>query len=101
MTRQRRTPRLLILRARGLGDLLTAVPALRALATAFPGHRRLLAAPPALTPLAVLSGAVHDVVPTTPMRPLDLRLAGCDLGVNLHDGGPGATACWWSCARSA
>lgn len=88
MSRQRRTPRLVILRARGLGDLLTAVPALRALATAFPGHRRLLAAPPALTPLAVLSGAVHDVVPTAPMRPLDRRLAGCDLAVNLHDGGP-------------
>ena len=88
MARQRRTPRLLILRARGLGDLLTAVPALRALAAAFPGHRRLLAAPPALTPLAVLSGAVHDVVPTASMRPLDRRLAGCDVAVNLHDRGP-------------
>lgn len=88
MKRRRRTPRLLILRARGLGDLLTSLPALRALATAFPGHLRLLAAPPALTPLAVLSGAVHDVVPTAPMRPLDRRLVGCELAVNLHDRGP-------------
>ncbi len=39
-------PPLLILRALGLGDLLTAVPALRALQAAFPDRRRLLAAPP-------------------------------------------------------
>ncbi len=49
-------PPLLILRALGLGDLLTAVPALRALQAAFPDRRRLLATPPRLAPLAALIG---------------------------------------------
>jgi ADP-heptose:LPS heptosyltransferase len=47
-------PRLIALRALGLGDLLTTVPALRALARAFPHHRRLLAAPEWLAPLLPL-----------------------------------------------
>jgi ADP-heptose:LPS heptosyltransferase len=55
-------PALVVLRALGLGDLLTAVPALRALAAAFPEHRRVLATPAALAPLAALTGAVDEVV---------------------------------------
>ena len=51
-------PVVVVLRALGLGDLLTAVPALRALADAFPRHPRLLAAPAVLAPLARASGAV-------------------------------------------
>lgn len=50
-------PPLLILRALGLGDLLTAVPALRALAAAFPERRRVLAAPAGLAPLVELIAA--------------------------------------------
>jgi ADP-heptose:LPS heptosyltransferase len=50
---------LTILRALGLGDLLTAVPALRALARAFPVHHRVLAAPPALAPLLPLIDGEH------------------------------------------
>lgn len=49
-------PRLTVLRALGLGDLLTAVPALRALARAYPEHRRLLLAPRWLQPLLPLLG---------------------------------------------
>jgi hypothetical protein len=45
---------LVVLRALGLGDLLAGVPALRALARAFPEHRRRLAAPAALAPLLPL-----------------------------------------------
>ena len=80
--------RLLILRALGLGDLLTGVPALRALADAFPDHHRVLAAPGALTQLAALTGAVDEVVDTAPLAPLDGALRGADVAVNLHGRGP-------------
>ena len=79
-------PRLLILRALGLGDLLTGLPALRGLAQAFPLHRRVLAAPAWLEPVAILSGAVEEVLPTEPLGPV-----GCaepDVAVNLHGRGP-------------
>ena len=81
-------PLLVVLRPLGLGDLLTGVPALRALAAAFPGHRRVLAAPVALAPLACATGAVHEVVDTQPLHPLPATLEGADVAVDLHGKGP-------------
>jgi ADP-heptose:LPS heptosyltransferase len=82
------TPTVVSLRALGLGDLLAAVPALRAVRRAFGAHRHLLAAPAALAPLAELSGAVDGVVDARPLRPLPAVLHGADVLVNLHGRGP-------------
>jgi ADP-heptose:LPS heptosyltransferase len=81
------TPLLLLYRALGLGDLLTAVPALRALADACPEHRRVLAAPGWLAPLALHTGVVHEVVATEPLAPVATPRPP-DLACNLHGRGP-------------
>lgn len=83
-----------VLRALGLGDLLAAVPALRAIARAFPAERRLLAAPawlaPLLPPIRVDGEpCLHDLV--------DVAGLGADPGrlprrpsvaIDLHGAGP-------------
>lgn len=77
----------LMLRALGLGDFLTAVPAYRAIVRAFPRARRRLAAPAVFAHLADLVGGI-EVVATEPLAPLDPALHGADLAVNLHGSGP-------------
>ena len=84
--------RVVALRALGLGDLLTAVPALRAVRRAHPDAHLALAAPAGLRELALHTGAVDEVVDTAPLTPLAPELAGADLAVNLHGRGPQSTA---------
>ncbi len=86
-------PRVVILRALGLGDLLTAVPALRAIAADFPGHERLLVAPRWLEPLvALLGGAVDAVLHAEGRDEPPAQLPGparhADVAINLHGRGP-------------
>jgi ADP-heptose:LPS heptosyltransferase len=83
-------PTVVILRALGLGDFLTGVPALRAIARAFPDHRRVLASPVALAPLVAHVGVVDALAPTRGLEPLPAALAGPDLAVDLHGRGPGS-----------
>ncbi len=84
-----RRPRLVIVRPLGLGDFLTAVPAYRALARAFPEHHRILAASIAFAPLAQFCGeSIDEVVDTAPLAPLDPALHSADVVVNLHGRGP-------------
>lgn len=86
------TPRILVLRALGLGDLLTAVPALRGLRRHFPGHRLVLATPGRLAQAARATGLVDDLLPASaPGRGVPARLDWSgpppDIGVDLQGNG--------------
>ncbi|MBF6345311.1 glycosyltransferase family 9 protein [Nocardia cyriacigeorgica] len=82
----------LVLRALGLGDLLTAVPALRALRRAYPGDRLVLAAPEWLRPIVDLTGAVDDLHPVPGLGALRWPGPPPATAVNLHGRGPASIA---------
>ncbi|QBI54518.1 glycosyltransferase family 9 protein [Streptomonospora litoralis] len=84
-----RPQRLLVLRALGLGDFLTAVPALRALERAHPGWSLHLAAPSAHGDLLTSAGLDWRLLPTTgPATPPWPYPDPPDTAVNLHGSGP-------------
>lgn len=80
-------PRALVLRALGLGDLLTAVPALRGIRRALPHHEIVVAAPQALRPLVSRIGGIDALRDTPDLQAVTTFGAHVDLAINLHGRG--------------
>lgn len=81
-------PVLLVLRALKLGDFLVAVPALRALRRAYPGHRLMYAAQGWLADAVGLVEG-FELLPTHGLDvPIALEPGTVDVAVNLHGKGP-------------
>lgn len=83
---------IVVLRALGLGDLLTGIPALRGLRAAYPLANIVLAAPEPLRELALHSGAIDEFAPTPALGHLAPIRPAPDMAVNLHGSGPESIA---------
>jgi ADP-heptose:LPS heptosyltransferase len=81
-------PVVLALRALGLGDFLTGLPALGLIKAALPGHDVVLAAPAAFAPLVPLIPAVDRLLPAAELAPISPVPAGLDVAIDLHGNGP-------------
>jgi ADP-heptose:LPS heptosyltransferase len=81
-------PVALALRALGLGDFLTGLPALELLKRALPEHDVVLAAPAVFAPLIPLVPAVDRLEPTGELMRVARRYLGVDVAVDLHGKGP-------------
>ncbi|HEX5813101.1 MAG TPA: glycosyltransferase family 9 protein, partial [Pseudonocardia sp.] len=81
-------PSVLVLRALQIGDLLVAVPALRAVRRAHPEYRLVLATSAALAPIVERIGGVDLLLPTPDPTAVPWPGAAPGVAVNLHGTGP-------------
>ena len=81
-------PVVLALRALGLGDFLTGLPALGLIKAALPGHEVVLAAPAVFAPLVPLIPAVDRLLPAAELAPISPAPARLDVAIDLHGNGP-------------
>ena len=92
VTKPPERPVVVVLRALGLGDLLTAVPALRAVRRGLPGHELVLLTPHRFAGLVRHAALADRVVPIDATTTLPASLppspGPCDVAVNLHGRGP-------------
>jgi len=77
-------PTAVILRAIGLGDMLTGLPALALLRRALPEHRIVGAVPGVYADLLLGAGLLDQALPTAGLGPLDGAPQQPDLAVDLH-----------------
>ncbi|CAA9358524.1 MAG: ADP-heptose--lipooligosaccharide heptosyltransferase II [uncultured Nocardioidaceae bacterium] len=83
-----RSQTVFVLRALGLGDFLTGLPALRALARALPDHAMMIGMPRGLEPLLALTGLPATVWPVTDLSAAPRMGRAPSIAVNLHGSGP-------------
>jgi ADP-heptose:LPS heptosyltransferase len=81
-------PIALVLRALGLGDFLTGLPAIALLRRHLPEHEIVLAAPAVFAPLIDLIPSVDRLFPRRELQPLDDFGEPVDVGIDLHGNGP-------------
>jgi ADP-heptose:LPS heptosyltransferase len=81
-------PVVLALRALGLGDFITGLPALGLIKAALPGHEVVLAAPAVFAPLVPLIPAVDRLLPAAELAPISPVPARLEVAIDLHGNGP-------------
>ncbi len=86
------------LRAPGLGDFFTGLPALKLLREALPTHRIVLAAPRRFGLLARRAGTVGELVQAHELTPLSAPPRHPELAFDLHGNGPESRALLLDCA---
>lgn len=85
-------PVALVLRALGVGDFFTGLPALGLVRAALPEHRIVLALPRSLWPLAALCPSLDDVVESHELEPIRGAPSHPNVAIDLHGNGPESVA---------
>ena len=88
VTARPEAPVALALRALGLGDFVTGLPALGLLKAALPEHEVVLAAPAAFAPLVPLIPAIDRLLPAGELQPIVPVPPRLDVAIDLHGNGP-------------